>query len=759
MKNILLIAYLFPPTGGVGVIRFTKFSKYLAKFGWQPHILTVKKGFYPIEDKSLLEELPAEVKITRVNYFEPAFWSKKRYWQSFLAYFLYPKILFPDRQILWFWPAFWRALKIIKEEKIEIIFTTSSPITNHLIGWALKKFTKVKWVADFRDEWTINPLFYFPNPFFRWGAKIWEKKIVNEADQVTSALPKLIEHFYTLCPEKEKFTAITNGFDPDDFSEKLLIRKKKYCQIIYSGSLYPVNRADIFWAAFKELNLKNIKVDFIGQKKWVSHQESIRSIRKADILLLILTPHQRPAHIPAKFFEYLAARRPILALVPETTHVAALIKKMGVGEIVDPCDQEGIKNKILNLYHKWQKNSLKNHKVNIDQFNRKKLTEKLVKIFDKIIRKRQKTKLCLIGNLQSPQNINLVNFLKKKKNYEVHFITCKKNLISGIKTYFVNHQESSNIIWAVFNHFSTLIKIKIIVSRIKPDIIHGQGINFFGIWASFTNVRPLIVTAWGSDVMGYEKFIGPERFLIRRALKKADLIMGTSLAVKEKIKKILGSNPPFSLVHFGIDLDVFKKKSASKLRKGLNLKNEKIIFSPRDYKVVYNINIIIEAFSRLVKQKPNCRLVLISREGPDMQKIKNQIKRLKLEPKVIFLPKVPNQDMADYYNLADVVVSIPSSDGCSVSFLEAMACEKKIVVSDLPYIQEWVFDNVQTKGQNLWVVPVKDAPTTAQAIQEALDLFEKKFISVGRKNRQLVAQEAEINDNFQKLEQLYQGLI
>lgn len=764
-KKVLVISYLFPPVGGGGVLRMTKFAKFLPCFGYTPFVLTAKKHFYPLRDLSLLAEIPTEVKIERISYFEPGFWSKTRIWQSFLAYVFYPWFLFPDQRAFWFLPALRQALKIIQREKIRIIFTSSSSITDHLIALVLKKITGAKWAADFRDEWTTSHYVHFPTPFHRFLAAKIEKQILKNADAVTTVSGHLTKIYQKILGKNyQKFQTITNGFDPEDFNlGKIAPKQKKYCEILYAGTLYGSRQVAGFRQAVKELKIKNLKVTFLGQDKYLSHQKAIKKMCQADILLLILSPEDTLPVVTGKIYEYLAARRPILALAPAHSGAAILVKKMKLGEVAPPNNTQKIKDKILTLYQKWLANKLAMPSIDIEKYNRKNLTKKLANIFDKLEQNSypsatwhgHKIKLCFVGNLCSPQNINLVNYFKVKKDYEIYFITYKKNQIDGVETYFVPHQESHQIIAAIYRHYLTIRRIRKIVQKIKPDIIHGQSLNFAGIWASFTRVRPLVVTAWGSDVINYEKFIVPERYLIRRALKKADLIIGTSGETKKRTNQILGYSKPFYLIHFGVDLNVFKPQSALKLRRKLKLKNKKIIFCPRAIKPLYNIDVLIDTLAMVVKKYPSSILALIKNNFTTeyYQDIKIKIQRLNLSDKVIFLPPVANTQMVDYYNLAEVVVSIPNSDGCSVSVLEAMACQKKIIVSDLPYVKDWLAKN------NLWRVSPRDVVQTAEMILKVLKVPPKEFAPTGRRNRAMVATRAEIKKNFAKLEEQYQNLI
>lgn len=753
MKKILFLSYMFPPVGGVGRIRPVKFIKYLPQFGYETRVLTVKNPFYSLEDKTLLNEIPAGTKITRVDYTEPARWISARWWQSLLSYLIYPWLLFPDSQILWFWSALRAARQIIKTEKIDLILTSSSPISDHFVAYFLSKMTKIPWVADFRDEWTINPTYKFPTPLHLWLAKIWEKKIINQASQVTMALPKLAEQFKTLTPQKDKFTGINNGFDPEYYSQKISIPKHNYCHFLFAGRYYPLDRADGFKAAIKKLNLAHAKVTFLGQDKWVSHPESVKAIRQADILLLILNSSPRPAHIPSKFYEYLAARKPILALAPDKTHVAQLIKRYQIGEVVDPLDQEGIEKAILSLYQKWEKGQLAVPQVNIDQYDRKKLTQKLAQTFDQALDIKKKIKVCLIGNLQSSHNINAVNHLKREKDLEIHFITPRPNQITGIKTYTVAHPETKNIFQVIANHYQTIKKIRAIVQKIQPDIIHGQSLTFFGIWAYLAKIKPLVVSIWGSDVNNYEKYIWPEQWLIRQTLRHADLILTNSMIGSGQKAIQFGADPAkMRLLQFGIDLDIFKKQNIDSLRRRLSLIGKKVIFCPRSIQPVYNIDVVIASFIKIAANNSNLTLALMT-PGADSygQKIKAQIKTSPAKNQIIFLPRVTNREMARYYNLADVIVSIASSEGNSSSFMEALACEKKMVVTNLPVLKEW--------PGKYWRVPVRDVPQTVQKLEEALEMPDQEFAPLGRKNRALVAAQGEVSENFHRLADFYREIV
>lgn len=737
-RKILIISYLFPPIGGGGVIRVTKFVKYLPSFGWKPYVLTVKKGFYPAKDPSLLAEMPREAEIIRTKYLEPAFWLKSRFWQSFLAYFLYPLILIPDRQILWFWPALISAYRILKKEKIKIIFTTSAPASDHLISLVLKKIAGVKWVADFRDEWSNNPLKKYPTPIHCWLNQFLEKKVVKNADQVITVSEPITEYLKNLAADKKKFSTITNGFDEADF-QGLKSSESKIFRLVHSGSLYNLKYQESFEQAFRDLKLKNARLTFVGAEERLPHKQAVKEMLKADVLLLILDPVERPAVLTGKLFEYCRAGKPILALAPKNSAASEMIIQHQIGVVAEP-NTDAFKKAAQKMYQAWQKNDLKIPHIALEQYTRKNLTENLAKIFEKFTEKQKKIKLCLIGNIQSSQNQSLCRYLLKK-DYEIHFMTIKPGNIAGVKTYFLG--KNSLTPWYFVKSLS---KIRKIIQGVKPDIVHGQDLVFAGIWAYLSGFRPFVVTPWGSDVMNYEKFIGPEKYLIKKTLQQADLVTVSSAALRKQAEMIGLKKNKAQTVHFGIDLNIFKKFTNNQ---------SKIIFCPRAIGPIYNTDILIKSFAQVYQKNQDVRLALLD-NAPDenyLLAVEKLIIKYDLVDKVEFWPKVANQKMAAYYNKAAVIVSISSSDGCSVSFLEAMACEKKIVATDLPYIKEW-FSN-----QNIWTVPVRDVGATTKAILAALKYPDSKWQKIGEKNREMIVEKAEIKSNFEKLERLYRELI
>lgn len=442
MKNVLMIAYYFPPIGGTAVQRIVKFVKYLPSYGWNPIVLTVKDGHYYYFDHDLINQISPQTKIYRTWSFEPAKIYKKikkrvenetssirkedttkgtrlpnpyhnvqtSYLKSFIANWLFV----PDDYIGWLPFALTRALQVIKDEKIDLIYTTSGPFTNHLIGLLLKKITHRPWAADFRDLWTQFGRRTRPKIIQRLEDNL-EKRVLQSANRVIAVTDQMTveicRKYHTISPEK--FITITNGFDSEDFRDISFMPTNNKFTLTHTGtfgigkvdagkpflialSLLPkevMNDLQVIFVGgiyeseerlIKELNLDKI----ISVKSFVPYKKCLCYQLQADILIMNIALYDgNKASFSTKIFEYLASGKPILALIPDGP-AASLIKETGSGAIVHPEDIDGIRQQILFFYKKYKEGTLgllNNPKDSLQKFERKELTKQLSQVFDGLI--------------------------------------------------------------------------------------------------------------------------------------------------------------------------------------------------------------------------------------------------------------------------------------------------------------------------------------------------------------------------------------
>ena len=236
MKKVLIISYYWPPTGGSGVQRWVKFTKYLREFGWEPVIYTPENPEQLAVDESLLEEIPAGVTVLKRHITEPyAIYHKffgasdkgagvnplnqqKKTFKQRLVVGLRGNLFVPDPRAGWVGPSVRYLRKYLKENPVDAVVTTGPPHSMHLIGMRLKRLTGVRWIADFRDPWT--EMHYFKHMgLLPWTAaehRRMEQKVLESADAVLAVSAPVRDDFQARTATPVHL--ITNGFDECDFA-------------------------------------------------------------------------------------------------------------------------------------------------------------------------------------------------------------------------------------------------------------------------------------------------------------------------------------------------------------------------------------------------------------------------------------------------------------------------------------------------------------------------------------------------------------
>jgi hypothetical protein len=437
-----MITYDFPPACTSGIYRPVKFVKHLRNYGWEPVVLTVKNPHAVATDEIMLKDIPRGIKIYRRFSFEPTKFEQKihkilygtpspipsknkegqkkkswvkRVFLSPLSSFVHNWAYIPDSKIGWFPFAFFKALNLIKKEPFDVIYTTSSPPTSQLIGLALKLFCRKPWVADFRDNWVVGYSSFYSSKR-RIKLDLWLlKQILKRTDQVITMCQgnarDLIQKFKD--KNQNKYQAITNGFDADDFAglDPSSPRNPDHKLVLtHIGTLYE-GTAGLFFHALKELLKekeelkKDLEVNFIGYLSWDyqcliqnlklednvklrgfrSHPLAIKAMLDSDVLLMFLgglkTLRQQ---FPGKFFEYLYAHRTILTL-GKPGEIAEVLYRSRSGILVEHDDKEKIKSTIYDLYQKKRRKKLEIYPDMdfINTYEYKNVTKVFAQVLDK----------------------------------------------------------------------------------------------------------------------------------------------------------------------------------------------------------------------------------------------------------------------------------------------------------------------------------------------------------------------------------------
>ena len=411
--KVLIITYYWPPAGGSGVQRWLKFVKYLQEYGIEPVVYTVDNTRYPIEDKTLLDEVPENIKVLKHSIWEPTdllFWKKKKSQKSgisnlsknsFLS-FIRGNFFIPDPKVFWVNSSVKFLQEYLNSNKVNVIISTGPPHSMHLIAQKLHKKNKLKWIADFRDPWT--DLYYNKDfnerSFAKKKNKILEKSVLKNADCVLTVSESLKKQFSINASRVE---VITNGFDKEIRSAEDTVLDEMFT-ISYIGLLPKQSNPKLFFKVLQELCSQNedfkndLKLNFIGDisddvrvevlknkleentnfKGYVDHKKAIEYQNKAQVLLLLIPNIEKSKGIlTGKLFEYLIAKRPILAIGPEDGDLAEIIKETHSGTLIDFSNHEKLSSEILKFYHQYKNGNLKVNSKNIGKYHRKELTKKL----------------------------------------------------------------------------------------------------------------------------------------------------------------------------------------------------------------------------------------------------------------------------------------------------------------------------------------------------------------------------------------------
>ena len=429
MKKVLIISYYRPPAGGPGVQRVLKFAKYLPRFGWQPIVLTVEGGEYPAFDLSMEKEIPQSCKVYRVRAFEPGrlyrqfvglkkgdkipvavLTEKKPGWKKRFANWVRLNLFLPDAKILWKYRAVQEGKRIIAREKPNVLFSSSPPPTVHLIAKALARHAGLKWVADFRDPWT-NIYHYSELNKSQLAKKMdqhLEYSVLKNATKIT-----FVNQGFFNYSEQSNMHLLPNGFDPEDVDDHSENDSNDKFTIRYVGSLKPRQYVDSFFTVLKNLSLekkffRTIRLEFIGNVYpevrqaiadknisleinflgYLEHDKALKYVMHADLLLLVIGPSAIADKLfSGKIFEYIMARKPILAYGPIHGAASVLLSSTHTGKMYDYKDYEGPENYIVEHYNRWQsKDAYSDYdQKEIAKYDRKILTQKLVQIFEEII--------------------------------------------------------------------------------------------------------------------------------------------------------------------------------------------------------------------------------------------------------------------------------------------------------------------------------------------------------------------------------------
>lgn len=349
-------------------------------------------------------------------------------------------------------------------------------------------------------------------------------------------------------------------------------------------------------------------------------------------------------------------------------------------------------------------------------------------------------KICFLGDGNSIHIRRWIQFYKDQGN-EVYLITFSDAKIEGVFVYNIGgnniNSNGGNI-----QYIAYLSEIRKLIKKIKPQIVNAHYVTSYGFISALIGFAPLVISAWGSDILVAPKKNLLYKLITKYSLNKASLVTSDSNYMTTEIKKLTSSKS--LTVPMGIEkelLDMYRTESDSELK----------ILSLRTINKNSNIDIIVKAFSIIAKKMQNVKLV-IANDGSEMSFIKSLISENNLQDRVEIKGFVSRDEIISLLLSCNIYISIPTSDSTSVTLLEAMACGATCIVSNIPANNEWIKNN----ESGIVLDKLNEIPL-AKSIEY---IFENKMSNdVLNMNRKIISERAIWDDNMKTVEDEFIKLI
>ncbi len=429
MKRVLIISYYWPPSGGGGVHRWLKMTKYIPDLNWQPVIFTPANGEAPVIDESLLNQVHPSVEVVTSPIWEPYSFYKKftgkksdeKVYSGFindkkesftqkLSVFIRGNFFIPDARKFWINSGAKVLSKYLKNNPVDAIISTGPPHSTHLIASKVVKDHNIPWIADFRDPWT-NIDFYDQLKLTPWADKKHrrlEQLVLKSASKIVTVSSHWADDFKQL--SDRDVTVIRNGFDHADFENSGITLDATF-SICHVGSMNKDRNPNALWEVLaskvKDPDFaKNLSIKLIGQvdhfifeqikkfelEPWLTHipflphSEVISHLQQSQVLLLPIndTPNSLGV-VPGKLYEYMGAQRPILGIGPLNGDSAEILRDSAAGEMIGYEDISGVNDLISKYFKSYKENNLHVSANDIQKYSRKSMAELYVKTIESLL--------------------------------------------------------------------------------------------------------------------------------------------------------------------------------------------------------------------------------------------------------------------------------------------------------------------------------------------------------------------------------------
>lgn len=328
-----------------------------------------------------------------------------------------------------------------------------------------------------------------------------------------------------------------------------------------------------------------------------------------------------------------------------------------------------------------------------------------------------------------------------ERNHNCYLLSLEKGIEIDAEQYHIRPRVKIK----GFKYLSSYFEVKKIVDDIEPDLINAHFVPNYGLLGALLNFKPLVVSAWGSDIL-----ISPQKSFLhelraRFVLNKADLVLSDSLFLTQKIGELGISQEKILTFPLGIEIEKYSQEK----------KRGKIItiLSTRRFEPIYDVKTFIQAIPLVSeKSKREIKFIIVG-AGSQSQQLRKLVYDLKLQDRVEFKENLSDEELIRTYRNSDIYVSTSLSDSTSVSLLEAMASGLIPIITDIPGNREWVQDR-----KNGFLFSASNPKALAQEILYVVNEF-TQWQGFKEKNEAILKSKAVMEDNMKAVEKEFSRLL
>ncbi|ODS34546.1 MAG: putative glycosyltransferase [Candidatus Scalindua rubra] len=378
-------------------------------------------------------------------------------------------------------------------------------------------------------------------------------------------------------------------------------------------------------------------------------------------------------------------------------------------------------------------------------------------------------KICHIGWAHSIHVERLMRWFARK-GHIISIITDHPKNIDGVEVYDIRRKPDPrprlerykdfhfNIRWKWLYRLNEIVRIKKLVDEISPDIIHSHSLWYPGYFGVYLKGYPFVITVLNGDILWKKDGIDIyTRLRTNWAMKKADIITGVSKELVNACIRYGANKDRVHVMRRGVNLSKFNYGgSKAEIRRKLGLpESAKIVLSPRNIGSFYNVDKIVEAIPRIIREVEDVKFVFIwhGHNKEREEKLNNLASKLGVKEFIRNDGVVSHDKVALYHKASDVMVSVSQHDSGPVALQEAMACGDVPVISNLSCVREWITDG--------WNGLLVEPNNVNQIAESTIRLLEngQMIKTFAERNWKLIQEKGSQDYWMGKMEELYYKLL